>query len=140
LTAYFDTSAFFKLLVPEAGSSRVASVWLSADRRVSSLLLYPEAGAALACAQRLGRVGRRGLARAQQRLEDFWDTLYVLALPEELARWAGALAETYGLRAYDALHLASAVSAAGDDFVIVAADGELLAAAASLGLATAPAS
>jgi hypothetical protein len=41
------------------------------------------------------------------------------------------------LRAYDAVHLASAVSVADAELVVVAADADLLAAARRLGLATA---
>jgi predicted nucleic acid-binding protein len=138
VTGYFDTSAFVKLLVPEPGSSHVASLWLRADRRVSSLLLYPEARAAIHRAQRLGRVGGRGVSRAVRRLEALWEGLYVIGVTEELARRAGALAQTHGLRAYDAVHLASVTSAADDEVVLVAADGDLLAAASTIGLVTAP--
>jgi predicted nucleic acid-binding protein len=100
--------------------------------------LYPEARAALARAQLLGRIGGRGLARARSRLEGFVETLYQLGVTEQLARQAGGLADTYALRAFDAVHLASAVSAADDEFVLVASDADLLAAASAIGLVTAP--
>lgn len=62
----------------------------------------------------------------------------LLELTEELARYAGDLAEAHRLRAYDAVHLASADVVADADTVLVAADGELLTAACALGIATAP--
>jgi predicted nucleic acid-binding protein len=119
------------------GSSQVASAWLSADRRVSSLLLYPETRAAIARAQRMGRLGARGMSQVERRVDGLWAALDRLAITEELARWAGGLAHTHGLRAYDAVHLASAASVADDEFVLVAADSELIAAARAIGIATA---
>jgi predicted nucleic acid-binding protein len=59
-------------------------------------------------------------------------------MTEELARRAGWFARTQGLRAYDAVHLASAVSVADDEFVLVTADRELVAAAQTIGIASAP--
>jgi predicted nucleic acid-binding protein len=68
------------------------------------------------------------------------DALDLLGVTEQLARQAGTIAEAYVLRAYDAVHLASAVAVADDEFVLVAADGDLLAAARAIGLVTAPVS
>jgi predicted nucleic acid-binding protein len=117
---------------------QVASAWLSADRRVSSLLLYPEACAAIARAQRIGRLGGSALLRAERRVEALWAAVDRLEMTEELARRAGGFAQTHGLRAYDAVHLASAVSVADDDVVLVAADRELVAAAQMIGIASVP--
>jgi predicted nucleic acid-binding protein len=80
------------------------------------------------------------LARARSRLEAFVEALDLVGVTEQLARQAGTIAEAYVLRAYDAVHLASAVAVADDEFVLVAADGELLAAARAIGLVTAPVS
>jgi uncharacterized protein len=54
--AYFDTSAVMPLLIAEPGSDRAAALWDGADRVVSVRLVYPEARAALAQAERLGRL------------------------------------------------------------------------------------
>ncbi len=48
---------------------------------------------------------------------------------------AGELAQTHHLRSYDAVHLAAALAAADRDFVFVATDRDLIAAAAAEGLA-----
>ena len=52
------------LLIAEPGSARAASLWDNADRAVSVRLLYPETRAALAQAQRLGRITTRHLRDA----------------------------------------------------------------------------
>jgi uncharacterized protein len=77
------------------------------------------------------------LARARSRLEAFVEALDLVGVTEQLARHAGAIAEAHVLRAYDAVHLASAVSVADDEFVLVAADRDLIAAASAIGLVTA---
>jgi len=86
----------------------------------------------------MGRVSGREVVRAEQRLEAFWAALYVVGVTEELVRSAGGFASTHRLRAYDAVHLAAAASAAADEFVLVAADGDLLTAASAVGLVTVP--
>ena len=55
----------------------------------------------------------------------------------ELVRRAGALAESLGLRGYDAIHLASAEAVNDHDFVMATRDRALLQAARSLGLGVA---
>jgi uncharacterized protein len=126
-----------KLLVSEAGTAEAATAWIDADRRVSSLLLYPEARAALGRARRIARIGPRQAALARRRLDRLWTAVDRVEPTEALARAAGELADRHALRAYDAVHLASVRAAADDDLVLVAADDALLTAARSLGLATA---
>lgn len=51
-------------------------------------------------------------------------------------RDAGHLAEHFGLRGYDAVHLAAALAVNDDDVVLVTGDRELATAARAAGLAT----
>jgi len=128
-----------KLLVREPGTAAVADVWLAADRRVSSALLYPETRAALARAGRMGRLDRRGLAATRSALELLWAAVDRVEPTKALLTHAGDLAEQHALRAYDAVHLASFEEIADAETVLAAADGELLAAARARGFTTAPA-
>ncbi len=123
-----------KLIVPEHGSGEVISVWRDADRVVSSRLLYPEARAAMGRATRTRRLDKDAAQGARTLVERLWRDVDRVDVSEDLARSAGDLAETHALRAYDAVHLASALSIA--DAVLVAADDELIGAARALGLAT----
>jgi predicted nucleic acid-binding protein len=127
-----------KLIVPERGASEVAETWLRANRRASSRLLYPEARAAVARAERMGRVLPQHLAASRRRLEALWTAVDRVELTEELALRAGDLADAHGLRAYDAVHLASLEQVGDSETVLVSADVELLEAARSLGFAVAP--
>jgi predicted nucleic acid-binding protein len=138
MIAYFDTSAVVPLLIEEPWSERAGRVWDVATRVVSARLVYPEARAALALAQRLGRLSASQLRAAVEGLEGLDRQLDHVEITEGLATRAGDLAEAVGLRGYDAVHLAAAESLADEDLVVVAADGPLRSAAAELGMATAP--
>ncbi len=136
MIAYFDTSAVVPLLVAEAGSARAALLWDEADRAVSIRLVYPEGRAALAQAERLGRLTVRQLRAAVRELEARYQELELVELDDVLARRAGHLAELHGLRGYDAVHLAAADRVRDPDLVVVAGDRPLLTAAAAEGIAT----
>jgi uncharacterized protein len=64
--------------------------------------------------------------------------LLLVGIDAPLAREAGELAEELALRAYDAVHLASAL-ALGDATTLISWDRELRLAAAERGCAVAPA-
>lgn len=136
MIAYFDASAFLKLVIDEAGSADALETWRRAQSRVSSQLLYPEARAGLARARRMNRLDTSDARAARQGIEDFLDEADLVGVTSDLAQRAGDLAEEHGLRAYDAVHLASAEAIGDASTVLVAADGELLTAARQHGLDT----
>lgn len=135
MIAYFDTSAVVPLLVDEPGSSTAATLWDSADRVVSVRLVYAEARAALAQAERMGRLSARRLRTAVRAMETLYDELDLVEVDDELVRRAGELAEGPALRGYDAVHLAAAALIDDDDLVVVAGDRTLLGAASQQGMA-----
>ena len=104
---------------------------------VSSRLSYPEGRAALAMASRMGRIGESELRSAVDDLEALFEQLDLVEVTERVSRSAGGLAEEFGLRGYDAVHLASAQQVADSELVLAASDRNLVAAARALGLATA---
>lgn len=134
MIAYFDTSAVVPLLVVETGSARAAALWDGADRVVSARLVYPEGRAALAQAHRLGRLTARQLRVAVGELDARYGELDLVEIDDGLARHAGRLAGTHGLRGYDAVHLAAADRLREPDLVVVAGDAALLTAAAAEGM------
>lgn len=64
MIAYFDTSALLPLLVEEPTSEATGRLWDDAIRVASVRLLYPEARAALAQAQRMARLSPAQLVTA----------------------------------------------------------------------------
>ncbi len=138
MIVYFDTSAFIPLIIGEQSSDSRERLWNEATRTVSVRLLYAEARAALAQAQRLGRLTRAGLASAVALLDDLSLQVDHVEITDRLVRTAGDLAEQQQLRGYDAVHLAAAQTIADADTVFAGNDRKLVAAASDLGLTVAP--
>jgi predicted nucleic acid-binding protein len=110
-----------------------------ADAVASSDLAYVETLSALT---RM-RAGMRLTAATQrakrQEFEEFWSATVGVEVSADVVLRAGRLAEQHGLRAYDAVHLASAlVVGEAEDVALSCWDNELRAAAASEGLALNP--
>jgi hypothetical protein len=117
--AYLDTSALVKLLLSEADSDVANDLWVSADTVLTSQLTYPESRAALARADRLGRLTAGEADAAVTLLTHVTDHATCISLDEALSRSAGELAQRHGLFGPDAVHLATAVSALSGELVFV---------------------
>jgi uncharacterized protein len=140
LNVYFETSAFFKLIIEEDGSADALELWDAAHRVTGSRVTYPEARAALASAARAGRITPSEVRWVRSRLETRWEQFEIVEIDEEIARAAGDLAEDHALRGFDSVHLASAVALADDSMILATWDADLRRAAVDFGLRAAPAS
>jgi len=107
VTLYLDTSSLLKLYVEEPGSLDVVDLVDSADIVTTLTLTYTEARSALARRRREGVLSARGLADVRRQLDTEWPALVHLDVTPALCAQAADLAERYGLRAYDSLHLAA---------------------------------
>ena len=138
---YLDTSAWVKLYVQEPGSKELRARANKAEAMAASVVAYPEARAAFA---RLKAQGVSTEAKHHQRLAQLnldWENLLRIELTSEVVRTAGDLAEVYGLRGFDAIHLASALwlkEKAGTPLNFAVFDQRLRAAAERAGLAVVP--
>ena len=107
----------------------------------TSVVAYPEARAAFA---RLKAQGLTSDAKHQQRLAQLnldWGNLLRIELVPSVVRTAGDLAEVYGLRGFDSIHLASALwlkEKTSEPFNFAVFDQRLRAAAGRAGLVVAP--
>lgn len=110
MAVYFDASALVKLTVGETGSDDVRRLWASTESVATSLVAYPEVTAALAAGLRAGRLTRSRHRAATGQIDRIWRDIDVVATDEPLALFAGALAGRHGLRALDAIHLASTLT------------------------------
>lgn len=137
MIAYIDTSAVVPLLIAEPGSARAATLWDGADRVVSVRLIYPETRAALAQAERLGRLTARQLRDAVTEFDSLFEEIDLIEVDDALARRAGELAEVRQLRGYDAVHLAAADRVHDPNVVVIAGDRALLDAATAAGMTVA---
>ncbi len=137
MIAYFDTSAVVPLIVSEPATERYIRLWNESSRIVSVRLLYPEARAAFARANRMGRITPNQLASAVTDLDSIIAEVDHVEITADLASAAGDLAQAHGLRGYDAVHLAAAHAVADSDLVLVTGDTDLAAAASVLGISVA---
>jgi uncharacterized protein len=132
VTTYVDTSSLLKLVIDEDGSERAELVWDGADALASAALVVVEGRAALAAAQRGGRIDTRQHRRARQEFTALVEELSIVEITEKLIAQAADLAEAEALRGYDAVHLAAAVTI--EATVLTSADTALCEAAQRRGL------
>lgn len=135
---YFDSSAFVKLIVDEAGSDLAAALWDACDAAVSSRLAYPEVRAALAAAGRAERLGPGEQRHAESLWDGFWAATRPVELTEAIATDAGALAARHSLAGSDAVHLASLLTVGLTGTVFAVWDRRLRTGAQAAGVQLAP--
>ena len=135
---YFDSSAFVKLVVEEAGSDLVADLWDGCDAALSSRLAYPEVCAALAASGRNHELDEDGRVMAEQAWEEYWAATRPVELTAPVERHAGRLVRLHSLRGADAVHLASALAIGDPELIFSVWDRRLHAGARSAHLRVAP--
>lgn len=135
---YFDSSALVKLVMEEEGSETVALLWDRAAWPVSNALSYPEVRAALAAARRDKRLTERSLNTSKQEWETYWGDINAVEPYEQLLHEAGDVAESYRLKGYDAVHLATAMRFLPELVIMVTWDRRLREAALQAGLRISP--
>jgi predicted nucleic acid-binding protein len=136
---YLDTSALVKRFVFEAGSGEVQSLLTGDDPVASATIAYAELYSAMTRRHREGVLTQLQYRLACKRFERDWLALVKVELGVEVLSSARSLIQRHGLRAFDAIHLASALglqAAANERVTFVAADQRLVQAAAGEGLAT----
>jgi predicted nucleic acid-binding protein len=134
---YLDTSAVVKLYATEPGSMQTRRTVSRADEVASSLLAYLETRAAFARKKRMRQLSDTELERAKRAFELDWGGFVKMPANVEMVNRAADLAEQFQLRAYDALHLATADRLSretGSPVSFLGFDAALNDAAAKLGL------
>ncbi|HEY66198.1 MAG TPA: type II toxin-antitoxin system VapC family toxin [Caldilineae bacterium] len=138
---YLDTSALVKVYIEEASSSEVIR-WISEAEVVGvSLLSKVEVAAAFAKAARMGIISRQEADVVWKQFLKDWPSLYKIKVHEYVLDKASELAWTYGLRGYDAVHLAVALywqDVLGEAVTMVSFDRLLWRAAVEAGLSVLP--
>ena len=140
---YLDTSALVKRYVPEVGSAWVRRTLARPTIQVlyTSAIAQPEVLSALQRKVRAGQLTAAEAVRRAQRVTTHFTWRYrLLTITPDVLTQACALVQAYPLRAYDALHLACALTArqrrlqhGAPGLRFVAADTTLLAAARAEG-------
>ncbi len=134
---YLDTSALIKRFVAERGSGLVDRL-VSAGQPATAKIAYAEIYSGLARKRREGHVPEAGYLGACRVFEAEWRACIQVELTDEVLRVARDVIRRRSLRAFDAIHVASALELKkrlNEPMTFVAADRALLRAARSEGLA-----
>ncbi|MBI4588220.1 MAG: type II toxin-antitoxin system VapC family toxin [Candidatus Rokubacteria bacterium] len=107
---YLDTSALVKLYVDEEGSPMIRSAIEQAGLIATSAIAYIEARAAFARRRHEGGLSAGDYRRIIRDLDADWSHCLIVEVTDPLIREGARLVEAHRLRAYDAIHLASAVT------------------------------
>ena len=137
MITYLDASALVKRYVMERGSRETIALTADAEITATSIVSRAEVGAALAKAVRTGLLKQAVARNAQRVFAEDWPDIVRVPVTEALVERAELLAWELGLRGYDAVQLASALTwkdAVGDEVVLATFDQQLWGAAKRAGL------
>lgn len=132
MTTYVDTSVLIKLLVAEEGSESAREIWRRSPRVASVTLVLAESAAALAAAERSGRITTSQHDQLLTSCTELVDQMTLVEVTHDLVASAAVLAREEALRGYDAVHLAAALTLGAT--ILTSADVALCDAARSRGL------
>lgn len=132
---YLDSSSLVKLYVPEEGSEDVIRWAEAADDMMTSIVALPEVMSALMRRRNSGTLAQQTFEAAREDLGRDWPTFPHVMVDELLA---ADLVARHGVRGFDAIHLAAALSVDADtdsaELAFVSFDTKQRAAARAEGL------
>lgn len=134
---YLDASALVKRYVLEPGSAEVMEAIDQAEMIATSIITRAEVAAALGKAARMQILEQQEARAALVTFRSEWPDLIRLQITEMVVAYADRLSWEYGLRGYDAVHLASALlwqDAMGERITMATFDKQLWRAAEQAGL------
>lgn len=137
MIAYLDASALVKRYIIERGSRETIALTADAEITATSIVSRAEVAAALGKAARIGLVTQDVARNAKRSFASDWPDLARVPVTEALVERAEALAWEHGLRGYDAVQLASALTwqeSVGQEIVVATFDQQLWEAATRTGL------
>jgi predicted nucleic acid-binding protein len=140
---YLDTSALVKKYFEEKSSPEVISAWKSSLGISTSAVAYAELLAAVYRKASEARVKKSLFESVVSTFQEDWSSFIIVEVDNRLNETIHKVIANHGLRGFDAIHLASALtigSAVADDFIFACYDERLRYAARAEGLETLPSS
>ena len=107
---YLDTSALLKLYIQEKRSEEVSALLDLADGAGTSILTFTEMASAMARAVQMKFISDSEAESTWRIFSHDWPGYTRLKIPAPLTERAADMAWEFGLRGYDAMHLASALT------------------------------
>lgn len=108
MNLYCDTSGLIKLYIDEAGSTQTATLATQADLVATSRISWAEAFAALARRGREIEEDQDSIEIAKANFRNDWNQYLILEVTQPVVTLASEYAETFALRGYDGVQLATA--------------------------------
>jgi len=105
---FCDTSALLKLYIVETGSAALKALIADAEAVAVCRIAWAEAHAALSRRAREVPQDATLIEQAKRALAADWPRFVVLEIDQALVELAGEYADTFALRGYDSIQLASA--------------------------------
>lgn len=142
MIAYLDASALVKRYIAERGSRETIALTADSEMTATSIISRAEVAAAFAKAVRAGLIKNDVARNAQRGFTGDWPDLARVSVTEALVERAERLGWEHGLRGYDAVQLASALTwqeSVGEAIVLATFDQQLWEAAKRSGLQAWPA-
>ena len=129
---YFDTSAFIKAFLVEAGTDKVQNLLLHDGIPATATITYTEMYSGFSRTRREGGLTALQYETICKEFESFWPASLQISLTLAVLKLSRDLITRHPFRAFDAIHLASALhiqEEIQEPIRIIAADGRLLQAA-----------
>jgi len=129
---YFDTSALIKAFLVEAGTHTAKQLLLRGGVAATATITYAEMYSGFTRKKREGGLSQSQYLAVCKEFEAYWPSCVQVELMKDLLTRARDLMQRHPLRAFDAIHLASALSVKkdlGESLTFIAADARLLQAA-----------
>ena len=136
---YLDTSALVKKYFKEKNSSEVISAWKSSLGIATSAVAYAELFAAVYRKATEARRKKTHVESVVSLFQEDWSSFIIVEVDNRLNETIYKVIANHGLRGFDAIHLASALtvgSAVVDNFLFACYDEKLRRAAQAEGLET----
>jgi len=138
---YLDTSALVKRYFLEQQSNDLLSRWVQAELIVTSSVAYAETVASIFRKKKESGLGEEVIQQVVDAFFLDWKSFFRVEVTDELNETVLRVVQSYALRGFDAIHLASAVLTRGslpEDFLFACFDQRLAEAAREEGLVTFP--
>ena len=107
MNLYLDTSALVKRYVEETGSEDVLDWMDRAEMIGTGLVTRAEVASAITRATRMNYLTNQTSRKTLDKFRQEWESIHRLPINEELIARADFMACQYGLRGYDAVHIAA---------------------------------
>ncbi len=137
MICYLDSSALVKRYLQEPGGDQIRRLIAEAEALGTVAISRAEVVAALAKAVRLGAVTAEGADATRRLFLAEWHDLSRIEITDLVIEWASDLAWGYGLRGYDSVQLAAALTWQATlhmDVLVATFDARLWEAAGRVGL------